>query len=76
MQARHAANRHQRFRHPFRHVNGSGSASANEMFARAIMRMGIPMSPRNVSPRIFRACRPVRNPVTEAGHLGARGGTT
>src|SRR5213595_1077363 len=26
----------------FANVNGSGSASANEMFARAIMRMGVP----------------------------------
>ena len=31
----------------FANVNGSGSASANEMFARAIMRMGVPVSPRN-----------------------------
>ena len=31
----------------FADVNGSGSASANEMFARAVMRMGIPVAPRN-----------------------------
>ena len=34
----------------FANVNGSGSASANEMFARAIMRMGIPVAPRNIFP--------------------------
>ena len=30
----------------FANVNGSGSASANNMFAKAIFRMGIPVSPR------------------------------
>jgi predicted ribosome quality control (RQC) complex YloA/Tae2 family protein len=34
----------------FANVNGSGSASANELFARAIMRMGVPVSPRNIFP--------------------------
>ena len=34
----------------FANVNGSGSASANEMFARAVMRMGVPVSPRNIFP--------------------------
>ena len=29
----------------FANVNGSGSASANEMFARAILRMGVPVAP-------------------------------
>ncbi|MGX9392124.1 2-oxoacid:acceptor oxidoreductase subunit alpha [Nitrobacteraceae bacterium UC4446_H13] len=60
----------------FANVNGSGSASANEMFARAIMRMGIPMSPRNVFPSNIQGLPTwyeVR--VTEASHLGARGGT-
>lgn len=60
----------------FANVNGSGSASANEMFARAIMRMGIPMSPRNVFPSNIQGLPTwyeVR--VTEANHLGARGGT-
>jgi 2-oxoglutarate ferredoxin oxidoreductase subunit alpha len=60
----------------FANVNGSGSASANEMFARAIMRMGIPMSPRNVFPSNIQGLPTwyeVR--ITEAGHLGARGGT-
>lgn len=34
----------------FANVNGSGSASANEMFARAIIRMGVPVAPRNIFP--------------------------
>ncbi len=31
-------------------VNGTGSASANHLFAKAIFRMGIPVSPRNIFP--------------------------
>ncbi|MFA6266876.1 MAG: 2-oxoacid:acceptor oxidoreductase subunit alpha [Pseudolabrys sp.] len=60
----------------FANVNGSGSASANEMFARAIMRMGIPVAPRNIFPSNIQGLPTwyeVR--VSEAGHLGARGGT-
>ena len=34
----------------FANVNGSGSASANGMFVKAIMRMGIPVSARNIFP--------------------------
>ena len=34
----------------FANVNGSGSASANEMFARSILRHGVPVSPRNIFP--------------------------
>jgi len=34
----------------FANTNGTGSASANNMFAKAIFRMGIPVSPRNVFP--------------------------
>lgn len=34
----------------FANVNGSGSASANEMFARAIIRMGVSVAPRNIFP--------------------------
>ncbi len=33
----------------FANVNGSGSASANELFARSILRMGVPVSPRTSS---------------------------
>ena len=59
----------------FANVNGSGSASANEMFARAILRHGVPVSPRNIFPSNIQGLPTwyeVR--VTEAGHLGARGG--
>ena len=32
----------------FANVNGTGSASANQMFAKSIFRMGIPISPKNI----------------------------
>ncbi|MGZ5138619.1 MAG: 2-oxoacid:acceptor oxidoreductase family protein, partial [Burkholderiales bacterium] len=38
----------------FANVNGSGSASANELFARSILRMGVPVSPRNIFPSNIR----------------------
>src|SRR5215472_4855710 len=60
----------------FANVNGSGSASANELFARSILRMGVPVSPRNIFPSNIQGLPTwyeVR--VCEAGHLGARGGT-
>lgn len=34
----------------FANVNGTGSASANNMFAKSIFRMGIPVSPKNIFP--------------------------
>lgn len=34
----------------FATVNGSGSASANTMFAKTIFRMGVPVSPKNIFP--------------------------
>jgi len=34
----------------FSSVNGSGSASANMIFAKSIFRMGIPVSPKNIFP--------------------------
>ena len=60
----------------FANVNGSGSASANQLFARSIMRMGVPVAPRNIFPSNIQGLPTwyeVR--VSEAGHLGARGGT-
>jgi 2-oxoglutarate/2-oxoacid ferredoxin oxidoreductase subunit alpha len=60
----------------FANVNGSGSASANEMFARAVLRMGIPVSPRNIFPSNIQGLPTwyeVR--ISKDGHLGARGGT-
>ncbi len=59
----------------FANVNGSGSASANEMFARAVLRMGIPAAPRNIFPSNIQGLPTwyeVR--ISEAGYLGARGG--
>jgi 2-oxoglutarate/2-oxoacid ferredoxin oxidoreductase subunit alpha len=59
----------------FANVNGSGSASANEMFARAVIRMGVPVAPRNIFPSNIQGLPTwyeVR--VSEAGFLGARGG--
>ena len=58
----------------FANVNGSGSASANSMFAKAIFRMGIPVSPRNIFPSNIQGLPTwyeVR--VSEAGYLGKRG---
>ena len=34
----------------FANVNGSGSASANGLFAKAILRMGVPVAARNIFP--------------------------
>jgi len=59
----------------FANVNGSGSASANELFAKSFLRMGIPVSPRNIFPSNIQGLPTwyeVR--VTEAGWLGRRGG--
>ena len=59
----------------FANVNGSGSASANALFAKSILRMGVPMTPRNIFPSNIQGLPTwyeVR--VSEAGHLGARGG--
>ena len=59
----------------FANVNGSGSASANELFAKSFLRMGIPVSPRNIFPSNIQGLPTwyeVR--VTENGHLGRRGG--
>jgi 2-oxoglutarate ferredoxin oxidoreductase subunit alpha len=59
----------------FANVNGSGSASANQLFARAVLRMGVPVAPRNIFPSNIQGLPTwyeVR--ITEAGHLGARGG--
>ena len=59
----------------FANVNGSGSASANEIFAKAILRMGVPVSPRNIFPSNIQGLPTwyeVR--VSERGWLGRRGG--
>jgi 2-oxoglutarate ferredoxin oxidoreductase subunit alpha len=59
----------------FANVNGSGSASANTLFAKAILRMGVPVSPRNIFPSNIQGLPTwyeVR--VSERGWLGRRGG--
>ncbi len=59
----------------FANVNGSGSASANELFARAIMRMGVPIATRNIFPSNIQGLPTwfeVR--VSGKGWIGRRGG--
>src|ERR1700674_5367706 len=59
----------------FANVNGSGSASANQLFAHAVLRMRVPVAPRNIFPSNIQGLPTwyeVR--ITEAAHLGARGG--
>jgi len=59
----------------FANVNGSGSASANELFARAILRMGVPVATRNIFPSNIQGLPTwfeVR--VSGKGWLGRRGG--
>jgi 2-oxoglutarate/2-oxoacid ferredoxin oxidoreductase subunit alpha len=59
----------------FANVNGSGSASANQLFAKSILRMGVPVSPRNIFPSNIQGLPTwyeVR--VSGDGYLGARGG--
>ena len=59
----------------FANVNGSGSASANNLFAKAIFRLGIPVSPKNIFPSNIQGLPTwyeVR--VNESGFLGRRGG--
>ena len=59
----------------FANVNGSGSASANELFARAILRMGVPLCSRNIFPSNIQGL-PTWYEVRVSGHgwLGRRGG--
>jgi 2-oxoglutarate ferredoxin oxidoreductase subunit alpha len=59
----------------FANVNGSGSASANLMFAKSIMRMGVPVATRNIFPSNIQGLPTwyeVR--VSGEGHAGRRGG--
>ncbi|MEX0963058.1 MAG: 2-oxoacid:acceptor oxidoreductase subunit alpha [Pseudohongiellaceae bacterium] len=59
----------------FANVNGSGSASANSMFAKAVFRMGIPISPHNIFPSNIQGLPTwyeVR--ISEQGFLGRREG--
>ena len=59
----------------FANVNGSGSASANGMFAKAILRMGVPVAARNIFPSNIQGLPTwyeVR--VSGQGWMGRRGG--
>ena len=59
----------------FANVNGSGSASANNLFAKAVFRLGVPVSPKNIFPSNIQGLPTwyeVR--VNDQGHLGRRGG--
>ena len=59
----------------FANVNGTGSASANNLFAKALFRMGLPVSPKNIFPSNIQGLPTwyeVR--VSEKGYLGRRGG--
>src|SRR6184192_1835428 len=59
----------------FANVNGSGSASANLLFAKAILRMGVPVAPRNIFPSNIQGLPTwfeVR--INERGWRGRRGG--
>ena len=59
----------------FANVNGSGSASANGLFARAILRMGVPVAARNIFPSNIQGLPTwyeVR--IVESGWRGRRGG--
>ena len=59
----------------FANVNGSGSASANELFAKAILRMGVPVSPRNIFPSNIQGMPTwYEARVCEKGYSGRRGG--
>ncbi|MFM9941707.1 MAG: 2-oxoacid:acceptor oxidoreductase subunit alpha [Hyphomicrobiaceae bacterium] len=59
----------------FANVNGSGSASANTMFAKTLFRMGIPVSAKNIFPSNIQGLPTwyeVR--VSEAGYIARREG--
>ncbi len=59
----------------FANVNGTGSASANNMFAKSVFRMGIPVSPKNIFPSNIQGLPTwyeVR--ISEKGYLGRREG--
>jgi 2-oxoglutarate ferredoxin oxidoreductase subunit alpha len=59
----------------FANVNGSGSASANGLFAKAVLRMGVPVAARNIFPSNIQGMPTwyeVR--IVEQGWRGRRGG--
>ena len=59
----------------FANVNGTGSASANDLFTKAVFRMGIPLSSKNFFPSNIQGLPTwyeVR--INEQGHIGSRMG--
>lgn len=59
----------------FANVNGTGSASANALFTKAVFRMGVPVTPKNIFPSNIQGLPTwyeVR--VSESGYLGRREG--
>ena len=59
----------------FANVNGTGSASANNLFAKAVFRMGLSVSPKNIFPSNIQGLPTwyeVR--VSDKGYLGRRDG--
>lgn len=59
----------------FANVNGSGSSSANDLLAKAIYRLGVPISPKNIFPSNIQGLPTwyeIR--ISEKGYLGNRGG--
>ncbi len=59
----------------FANVNGTGSASANNLFAKALFRMGLSVSPKNIFPSNIQGLPTwyeVR--VSDKGYTGRRGG--
>jgi 2-oxoglutarate ferredoxin oxidoreductase subunit alpha len=59
----------------FANVNGTGSASANALFAKSIFRMGVPVSAKNIFPSNIQGLPTwyeVR--VSEKGYLGRKNG--
>ncbi len=59
----------------FANVNGTGSASANALFTKAVFRMGVPVTPKNIFPSNIQGLPTwyeVR--ISEKGYLGRREG--
>lgn len=59
----------------FANVNGTGSASANALFTKAVFRMGVPVTPKNIFPSNIQGLPTwyeVR--ISDKGYLGRREG--
>ncbi len=59
----------------FANVNGTGSASANALFTKAVFRMGVPVTPKNIFPSNIQGLPTwYEARVSEKGYLGRREG--